>query len=280
VTGAPEISPAERAMRLTAEGRWSEAVRVLNRAGGDPVMEHARRVFAPAFLRAVRDEGDRVTTADLEGVLLLVRSGRLQIEDDGQDLLVERLLDRSRDDPGKALAWARFRPESPAARSVLSHMGPPVTEQMPGGLRVVQSARPQGAGTTALRSVFRSDAERSLFEAAGPALAPRLVLPNVALSTVIDFARVRGLLAPAERSAFFRLVVDLMVVAADGSGRPELFVELDGPAHDDAARSDPDAAKDRIIAAAGGTLLRFRLDDGYALEAAVGAMIKALPATG
>jgi hypothetical protein len=86
----------------------------------------------------------------------------------------------------------------------------------------------------------------------------KLVVPNAALHSAIDFDAVRGLLNGDDRQAFFRVLLDLVVFDPDDDFRATWFFELDSPWHDNPGHLERDGVKERMLALAGCRLTRIR----------------------
>ena len=106
---------------------------------------------------------------------------------------------------------------------------------------------------------FRSKQEREFFAALKDVFHQHIVYPNVSVTSVVDFEKIRDRLTSEDRDYFFRAIIDCVVFDyEDGLYQPILFYELDSAYHDDPTRKAKDTQKDRILAAAGQRLRRIR----------------------
>lgn len=106
------------------------------------------------------------------------------------------------------------------------------------------------------KEIFNSPQEKELFLAAKKILSSSILLPNTALSTIID-SKVCELLAPSITTFFYKSTLDLCVVNSQ-TFKPELFIELDSSWHDKPRNIENDKKKDEIFKAAGLKLNRLR----------------------
>lgn len=113
-----------------------------------------------------------------------------------------------------------------------------------------------GKGSAYQKSIFNSPQEKELFFAAKKAFPDSILLPNTALSTIID-ASICPVLSKEEALFFFKSTLDLCVVDSS-SFYPELCIELDSSWHDNPKNVDNDRKKDRIFEVAGLKLFRLR----------------------
>ncbi len=106
------------------------------------------------------------------------------------------------------------------------------------------------------KEIFNSPQEKELFLAARKVLPSLILLPNIALSTIID-SKVCEFLVHTTTTFFFKSTLDLCVVDPD-SFFPKLFIELDSSWHDRPRNMENDKKKDEIFKSAGLKLHRLR----------------------
>ncbi len=101
-----------------------------------------------------------------------------------------------------------------------------------------------------------SPQEKELYLAAKNILADSILLPNTALSTIID-SKVCSFLDTATTNFFYKSTLDLCIVNPT-TFKPELFIELDSSWHDKPKNSENDRMKNEIFQRAGLKLHRLR----------------------
>ncbi|WP_300667113.1 DUF2726 domain-containing protein [Fluviicola sp.] len=101
-----------------------------------------------------------------------------------------------------------------------------------------------------------SPQEKELYLAAKNVLSGSILLPNTALSTIID-SKVCSFLNDVTSNFFYKSTLDLCVVNPT-TFRPELFIELDSSWHDKPKNVENDKMKDEIFQKAGLKLFRLR----------------------
>ncbi|QXD17052.1 DUF2726 domain-containing protein [Rhodocaloribacter litoris] len=271
----------EAIYRLIYERRWPEVLEVAHRHApalrDDPLLARAMQTFVTAFF--TDREAGTATDELLEKLLLLHRGGFLSLPDAHLDALVVHLVQRHAGNPARALDYARFRPEHPVCAAFLRAHGPPEIETV-GHAREdvleITHTRPF-AEADATRSLFRSQQEADFFLAVREVFATYFVYPNVALSSVLDYERLRDRLSGAERRYFFRALIDCVVFDQHAGYRPRYFFELDSPHHDDDARREKDRLKERMLALAGQRLYRIRPRAAPPGRETFVALLKAIP---
>lgn len=253
---------AEALFARVASESWAEALDLLGSEretiADDPVSLQALELLVSGIDGRLDDAV--LTDSDVERYLLLGRAGRLPVGREREARAVENLLHRYRAVPERAVAIARFRPDLPAAISVIGQYGRPASSSLQGGEggHRVTASEPGAYSGDAGRPLFRSPLERTFYSAARRVFPDALIQCNVALHAALDFDTVRQRLTPAERSHFFQGLVDCVVFDPDRDYRPIRFYELDSSIHDDAIRIERDRVKDRILSVAGHRLLRIR----------------------
>lgn len=106
--------------------------------------------------------------------------------------------------------------------------------------------------------IFKSIQEYHFYKAIRDVFQMFLVFPNVALSAVIDFDKIKDELTNQEKTYFFKALVDCVVIDTEDNYKPKKFIELDSPYHDTEVQKEKDRMKDKIMAVAGQKLIRVR----------------------
>lgn len=256
--------------RLHADD-WAGALALVRTASAGwgqsgPVATRACELLVERLRDSLR-AGSGPGADELELVVMLGRSGRLPVSRETEVPVIERLLELLHGDPARALAIARFRPDLPTSAAVIAQFGIPGRSVARRGPIGVTTAELRHGTVDAGRSVFRSEGEKALHEAAVRTWPDLLVLPNVALHAALDYERLRARLTATERRFFFTALVDCVAFDPRAEFRPVHFVELDSPVHDDARRAERDGMKDRIVALAGFRLTRLRPNGPIAARA-------------
>lgn len=106
------------------------------------------------------------------------------------------------------------------------------------------------------KMIFNSQQELELFHAAKKVIPHSILLPNTALSTIID-SKICNLLDSKTKSFYFKSTLDLCIVNPE-TFKPEYFIELDSSWHDKPRQIENDKMKDEIFKTAGLVLERLR----------------------
>jgi hypothetical protein len=99
------------------------------------------------------------------------------------------------------------------------------------------------------KEIFNSPQEKELFLAAKKVLPNSILLPNIALSTIIN-VRVCDYLEFKTASYFYKATLDMCIVNPN-TFYPELFIELDSSWHEMPKNIENDKMKDEIFKVAG-----------------------------
>jgi len=156
--------------------------------------------------------------------------------------------------------YAQFFPDDPICKKVIEDY----QEQLPKfvshsqtGEIIVTENKNIREGDARI-SLFKSQQEYSFYRSTIEVFPNFLVIPNVALSAVIDFNQVKEHLSSKERNYFFMALIDCAVIDTEDNFKPIRFIELDSIYHDTETQIKKDEMKDKILSIAGQKLLRIR----------------------
>lgn len=112
-------------------------------------------------------------------------------------------------------------------------------------------------GTSAVKQVFNSQREFTIYQAMVQLCPNHLVFPNCSLQSVMSFDRIKELVSEDDFGYYLRASVDIVVVSST-TFLPMLAIEVDSVWHDTERQQRNDDKKDRLFAAAGIPFLRLR----------------------
>ena len=114
------------------------------------------------------------------------------------------------------------------------------------------------------KSIFNSTQEQELYLASRRILNDEILLPNIALSTIIN-PKIMKLLEERVKSFFLKSTLDLCIVDSQ-TFKPKFFIELDSSWHDKPNQIKNDRMKDEIFEKAGLTLHRLRKKENKSMD--------------
>ncbi len=265
----------ERIYRLTHAEDWPALLALIHAhpraAAQDDLVQRALDTFEQTFFAALDDGALSAGQAEvLETMILLHSGGIYRLDADRFATLVVRLVEWPLDegDERTARQYARFCPDREPCASLVAPTddGAPSARlearravvDHPARDRVHVTVTTPATAADHTTSLFKSPQEAAFFRAVRDAFPTFTPYPNVALSSLIDFAAIRTRLSSEARAYFFKATVDCVVFDAHDDYRPAYFFELDSRHHDNPEQQARDARKDAIIAAAGHRLYRLR----------------------
>ena len=272
----------ETIYRLLYEQQWTPLLDVLYRhreaIATDALLARAAETFVTTFF----DHLDATPATDVAGALeklfLLHTSGFYSLPKACFEQVVEALVGLHADHPEAALGYARFCPDNARCAAILQRETPaaqaPLLHTQAAALDLTVS--PPLHAPDATISLFKSQQEVDFFMAVREVYATYLVYPNVALSCLIAYERIKEHLSAEERQYFFRGIVDCVVFDQHEGYRPLYFFELDSRWHDTDVQRTKDRTKERILALAGQTLHRVRKRDTTTGRTAFVALLREL----
>jgi hypothetical protein len=114
------------------------------------------------------------------------------------------------------------------------------------------------------KSIFNSPQEKELYFAAKKILPNEIILPNVALSSIIN-SKIVDTMDQQFRSHFFSSTLDLCVISSE-TFLPKMLIELDSSWHDSQNQIHKDEIKNQIFSKAGLKLHRLRKIQNKSME--------------
>lgn len=112
-------------------------------------------------------------------------------------------------------------------------------------------------GTSAVKQVFNSQREFTIYQRLVQLCPNHLVFPNCSLQSIMSYERMKELVSEDDFGYYLRARVDIVVVSST-SYLPMLAIEADSVWHDTERQKRNDGKKDRLFAAAGIPFMRLR----------------------
>jgi len=112
-------------------------------------------------------------------------------------------------------------------------------------------------GTSAVKQVFNSQREFTIYQVLVQLCPNHLVFPNCSLQSVMSYERMKELVSEDDFGYYLRASVDIVVVSST-TYLPMLAIEVDSVWHDTERQQRNDDKKDRLFAAAGVPFMRLR----------------------
>ena len=107
--------------------------------------------------------------------------------------------------------------------------------------------------------LFKSKQESEFFYAIREYYPNYFTYPNVAISCIIDFKKIKDNLSNQEKDYFFKAIIDSVVYEQiNDNFIPKLYFELDSIYHDSKEQILKDTMKDKFFSLAGQKLIRIR----------------------
>ena len=257
----------EQIYQLTFRKQWAELLELVYKyskfASSDELVKRAVNTFENEFFEEL-DKGiakDNIETV-LENLFLLHKGKIYSLTEDRAITVVVELVNiyRNKGSMLEAYNYAKFYPKQEICSEVIrlhQESLPKVVEHSQSHqIKVTENKNISNVKYTT--SLFKSHQEMEFFMAVRENFQMFVVYPNVALSCLIDFDKIKSNLSQEERSFFFRGIVDCVVFDQHESYKPIKFFELDSSYHDSSEQKLRDSYKDKILAVAGQTLYRIR----------------------
>ena len=115
----------------------------------------------------------------------------------------------------------------------------------------------RASGTTAVKQVFNSQREFTIYQVMVQLCPNHLVFPNCGLQSFMSYERMKELVVDDDFGYYLRASVDILVVSST-TYLPLLAIEVDSNWHDTDRQKKNDSKKDRLFAMAGVPFLRLQ----------------------
>ncbi len=115
----------------------------------------------------------------------------------------------------------------------------------------------RASGTTAVKQVFNSQREFTIYQVMVQLCPNHLVFPNCGLQSFMSYERMKELVVDDDFGYYLRASVDILVVSST-TYLPLLAIEVDSIWHDTERQKKNDGKKDRLFATAGVPFLRLQ----------------------
>jgi hypothetical protein len=258
----------EQIYQLTFRKKWLELLELVYKysriASTDELVMSAVKNFEDEFF----EELDRGTPKDnlellLEKLFLLDRGKIYQLSNERSIRIVVELVKfyNNKGLTNEAYDYAQLYPNNEVCAEVIRYyeeLQPTklVTHSQNNNIKVIENNRIANVDYTT--SLFKSRQEIEFFMAVREVFQMFVVYPNVAISCLIDFDKIKNDLSLEEKSFFFKGIVDCVIFDQHNNYKPIKFFELDSPYHDSLEQNSRDNYKNNILALAGQKLYRIR----------------------
>lgn len=257
----------EQIYKLTFLKQWSELLPLVHKyskaASSDERVKMAVRTFEDEFFGDLdKDVKNGNVQPLLENLFLLDRGKTYQLSEERFTIVVVKLVEACRREGlmKKAYDYAKYCPKNKVCAEIIElHQEslPRVVEHSQSN-RITVTENRKIAHENCTTSLFKSNQEIDFFMGVREAFPMYVVYPNVALSCVINFEKIKDHLSQEERNFFFKGIIDCVVFDQCNSYKPTKFYELDSSYHDSPEQKQKDSYKDKILSLAGQKIYRVR----------------------
>lgn len=257
----------EQIYQLLIKKQWPDLLDIIYKysktSASDETILYALKIFENEFFTEL-DKGLTYENSELLlEKLFLLHKGKIYklSEERAKQLVVEMVtIFRNKGLITKANDYASFYPEHPICAEIKGNIKEPlpivIKHSQIDQIRVTKNRDIAEIDYTI--SLFKSKQEIDFFMAVRELFQMFIVYPNVALSCIIDFEKIKGELSQEEKAFFFRGIIDCVVVDQHNNYKPIHFFELDSIYHEASEQKIKDEYKDKILALAGKTLFRIK----------------------
>jgi hypothetical protein len=258
----------EELFQLLQQKDWDAIAKVMYRnselLGSDPIIQRAITLFESEFF----SETDHLDAKDklkvYEYPSLVIDGRKNAFTDSFVSKFIEVKLELLKESKIEhLLSYASMHQNHSSAKIILAEIQNNRPEILADVRRKSVSVKSTevNSGIQRVTNLFKSKQEQRFFEAVREAFPTYHPYPNVAVSCVLDFEKVKHLLKPEEKDYFFKAIVDSVVFDTSNGYEPKYFIELDSGFHDSERAKKKYLMKDNIFKSANVKLIRIRAYD-------------------
>ncbi|WP_158224855.1 DUF2726 domain-containing protein [Brunnivagina elsteri] len=257
----------EHIYKLTFNRQWSELLKLVyeysKAVSSDELVMNALRTFEDEFFGELDKGAESDNVQPLLENLFLLDKGRIyKLSEERSDKVIVKLAEiySEKGLRKEAYNYAIRCPKNKICAEIIElHQKslPKVVEHSQSEhIRVTENRRIGNKNYTT--SLFKSKQEFEFFIGVRDVFQMFIVYPNVALSCIVNFEKIKNNLSQEEINFFFRGIVDCVVFDQHNDYKPIKFFELDSFYHDSPEQKQKDSYKDKILSLAGQKLYRVR----------------------
>lgn len=264
----------EQVYKWLSNGEYGKLIDLLHREKeairSDQILSHAAKISVTEILRVskIEENPNKDFVENLEKLNLIHLGRFFQMEEGQHKELTEVLIKFSNGDLKRAYQYAKQYPDESFAKSIIEEFeaGQPkeVVHTQSSYIKLTHNNQIQEEDCRI--SLFKSKEEQKMFLAFKRIFDTYQIYPNVALSSLIDYQKIKERLSNAEQKYFFKASVDLVVFEPFNQYEPIYFFELDSVWHDEEGAKEKDKMKNNIFSAAGLRLFRIRDKQNQKIE--------------
>lgn len=255
----------EYALKLISEKSWDELLTGLK---NDKIFASLiedqifKNLFDKYFINEFLSDNNTYTnknSTELHAIHIFHNSSsyNFRLNENDYNKLVLRLVETTND-----YNFAKELPDNPLCQQIIIEYQKNLSllsnntrnnYQINSNLDISKTAPSQKANIT---SIFKSPQELEFYQAAKEVFNAEIILPNVALSVILNSTILESL-TKEEKWLFLTTTIDLVIVETVNF-YPIFFFELDSKFHDDPQQLAKDKIKNRLISGEGHKLFRLR----------------------
>lgn len=256
----------EEVYNWLSNGDYGKLIDLLHREKeaikSDQILHHAAKVSVTEILRVSKEKEKPSDDFifNLERLNIIHIGKFFQMTEEQHKELIGTLIKFCNEDLKRAYQFAAQYPNEEFAKPIIEEF----EKSQPKEVEHAQSGYIKLTHNNQIKevdcriSLFKSKEEQKMFLAFKRIFDTYQIYPNVALSNLIDYKKIREQLSQNEQRYFLKASVDLVVFEPFKQYEPIYFFELDSIWHDDENAKENDKMKDKIFSMAGLKLFRIR----------------------
>lgn len=227
----------------------------------EPMYHHALSVFEKEFVNSVSSNENigPETLSCIEDMYMLHLSSMFAIEKESFEAIVQQLIKCSNSLDVKhqyAISCPDIEISKMIIREYEINNGKKILHSQNQSINVLETQTTENEDCRIC--LFKSSQEEEFFYALRRIFDTYQIYPNVSMSCLIDYSKIKNKLTQEECDYFFKSVIDFVVFDQAEGFFPKYFFELDSIYHDSEKQKHKDCLKDSIFSKSGIQIYRIR----------------------
>lgn len=259
----------EEIYQLLRTENWKELVDIFYKRKDiiktDPLLKHAVETTLNVITsKAIQLETNEEFIESLVTLLLLDGGKFLRLSETQKETITVAIANAKKNNLSFSYHYAKKYPQNEICKSIILEYEKKLPKELehsqPDELKATEN-REIDFSHDFKKPLFNSLQEVEFFLALKRVFGTYQIYPNVGLSTILDYEKIKSYLSQKEKDFFFKSSVDFVVFEPFSNYLPTYFFEIDSIWHDSSEQKEKDKIKDKIFSIAGQRLIRIRKVD-------------------
>lgn len=255
----------EEIYRLLREEKWNELIDIFYKKKdlihSDVLLKQSLEISLNEIVEKTKKENtDKCFLNALETIWLLDSGKFIKLNDNQREAFIVAIALGSKETLEKSYQFAKLCPENEICKSIINEFEKSnpikINHSQSNTIEIVVNNEINDVDFS--KTLFNSSQEVEFFIALKRVFSTFQIYPNVALSSIFEFEKVKDFLSSKEKDFFLKTTIDFVVFEPFRNYFPLYCFEIDSIWHDTKEQKEKDLIKDKIFSISGKKLFRIR----------------------